>query len=344
LAAVLAGEAAVGVGLGLLASSAASVLTRRLHAARRSAYPAAVGLWAAMAAVCVLGNLPHPSGAAAWCAAAASGLSLWPVASLVASTPALAIVSTALCATGVFGAGCAAYYGQMASAIDDIDSRAVRLTWHARRPLPLVRLQLMKLRRRPRFSASAAATAFVLALCWIAIEELPGPGQSGLVEFGFVIASAALAHIPLLARGTATRFQAPEVVLLGAPGRWASSVCVSALVAVMPLAAGFTLGIAVLGQPWQLISFGVGVMALGIALGLAAGFVLVVGADNTGGEALGLCAVAITVYAAVQALGVLTRSPVAVGALCLCGALALLPLGPMIEQRRTGQWLDTQTR
>ena len=321
------------VGSLLTAISRAIVLCFRLG--RACVYPFAVGLWVLAVTAAFLGWRGGKGVMTPVTAQVFRAISLWPIIGRAVNAGQTDISMVVLLwVTMIIGLifALGIYYASLSRTLDVPSHGEVMFSWHASGRLPLVYLQLVKLLRRPRIAGSVTAASMILLVFWWVVRTQPAVARESLSQFSYVIAGSILAHVPLIARGSA---ELPaEVALLRSPRSWSWSVISASLVVAACPAILFLTAMTMLITSSADVVFGAGVIVFGCSLGALLGAIMRPGEGMSGAEAGGLFLTGIAIYLCVQILGQAFNDPVRTGLAIAVLALLILALGPEIEERR----------
>jgi len=211
------------------------------------------------------------------------------------------------------------------------------LKWSAAGHCPIVRLELTRLTRLPRFIGSLAAVSVVLlgAGTWIART---GAAERTDVTSGLCTIVAVVAAQPfMILRGHSPRSAPPQVILSGTPGRWLGSLLL-ACATMMALPTGtFWIINAVYLHQGGLSVFFCGVLAAAVGAGFLVGELMQVGPNNSFGEVVGLLAVSSFVYGGLIGAGKTIRTPTGLGLVATFAGVTGVAVAILIEHRRWRQ-------
>jgi hypothetical protein len=321
------------VGSALTALSRAIVLRFRLG--RACVYPLAVGLWVLAVIGAFLGWRDGKGLMAPVTTQIFRAVSLWPVIGRAVGAGPTDISMVALLwviVTAGLILALGVYYASLSGTLDAPSHGDVIFNWHAIGRLPLVYLQFVKLLRRARIAGSVTAASMILLVLWWVVRAQPGVAQESLSQFSYVMAGSVLAHVPLIARGSADL--PAEVALLRNPRSWSWSVISASLLVAACPAIVFLTAMAMFVTSGSDIIFGVGTIVFGCSLGALLGVLMRPGEGMSGAEAGGLFLTGIAIYLCVQILGQAFNDPTRTGLGAIFLALLLLAAGPEIEERR----------
>jgi hypothetical protein len=213
--------------------------------------------------------------------------------------------------------------------------RSVNVRWTSRLPLPIVRMEMLRLWRTGRLRSVAAVNLILGFLVDAAILWLPASSRQSVAMFAVLGLAILWLAIPLMARGVG-RWHSPIQLQLGiSPLRWGWSITAAgfmwgALSAVPPL-----IVLSVIAGDATILAIGALLTMFGFSLAAVVGFLFPAGGENTVGEVVGMiiCGIALlaAVWAAGQAFRSETTSAVVLGIL---GAI-LVPTTGLIE---LGRW------
>ncbi len=331
---------ASGAALGLVLQSAGKLALGWSRRLKLLAYPATVGAWALATAAEFwwLRNHVGPVSARGQ-NGVADILLIWPTAAGYALAPSggrlveLLAVATALALIALL-----LYRLSLPVGLGQKPIAPVGVGWTSRGLLPLFRLELLRLLRRPRVLASYAATLVLIAgaMIWL----MTGGHQDAIssAQFLFLPLSVGLAHIPYIARGYSPRHR-PEQLRLGLPpAAWATAVAFAADLVAATLGLALVAGFYAVTGDWQVVMLGAGLLLFILGLAGAVGATVLPGPENSGGEAAGLLGIGIAVGLVTMLAGQVTGGDLRLVALlqAILGVL-LLPVPALVE---TARWVS----
>ena len=212
--------------------------------------------------------------------------------------------------------------------------RGVTLRWTVAAPMPLLRLELLRLWRTGR-ARSVAAVNLILGLLasgfMLAVPAASRPAAAPLAVISLAVLWMAM---PMMARGVG-RWHAPSQLQLGiSPVRWGWTVTAAGFLwGALTALPSLTLLSLVMGDA-SLLAIGAGLVVFAFSVGALFGFVFAAGGENTVGEVVGMIvcggAVFASLWAAGQALPSLVTASVMLGAV----GVVLLPATGLVEMAR----------
>lgn len=294
-------------------------------------YPIAVCIWAASIALQVWwlrSSTDMNTTAIDWALA-------WPAAAKgIGTGDAMLLVGAALLAIGYVVAA-VIFYLMSPEPETHALLRKVRVRWASRPPLPVLRLEMLRMWRTGRLRSVAAVNLILGFLADAAILWLPPVSRRSAAMFAVLALAVLWMAIPLMARGVG-RWHIPIQLQLGiSPLRWSWSVTAAgflwgAISAVPPL-----IVLSIIAGDAAVLATGALLTMFGFSLAALVGFLFPAGGENTVGEVVGVIICGIALFVAVwttgQAFRSETTSAVVLG---IVGAL-LAPATGLIE---LGRW------
>lgn len=329
---------AQGLLTGLVLVGLARRLTRVVPVLDGLAYPAAVAGWvAALAAGLAHGRGvagARPSGVAGPVADVVLG---WPLVLGLAEEPGVgagAALAAQLCGlvalTGALLVVPCAAVAERAGRV-----RPPVLRWRPSGPLPLARVEALRLVRTRRVVASVAASAVLVGTAVGAVALRGGDDTGAVARSALFPLAIASAHVAMVARGISRRHR-PYQLTLGYPTReWSSSVVASALGVWAVVWLPFVALLGLLTGSVSTVSIGVGLGFFVACASSVVGAVLTPGQENVGGELASFVIVATAAVVVSQAVARLVgeSSPAVAVPFVVIGA-GLLAVPPLVERRR----------
>jgi hypothetical protein len=293
-------------------------------------YPIAVCAWAAVV------------GLQAWWlqSFAASGTTVidwvlvWPAAAKSLYQPELiALFSAALIAsTGLVAS--ATFYLVSPEPDSRVLLRSVGVRWEAAGPLPLLRLELLRLWRTGRVRSVVAVNVILGLLGCGFVVAVPTASRQGAATFAVISLAVLWMALPMMARGVG-RWHVPIQLQLGvSPWRWGWTVAVAGFLWGGVTAVPCLLLLSALMADASLLATGAGIAVFAFGLGALFGFIFAAGGENTVGEVVGMIVCGAALFASLWAAGQALHSIVTAAAvLGVIGAL-LLPATGVVEMAR----------
>lgn len=325
-----------GFSIGAILTALSRTIILRFQRGRTAIYPLAVSLWTFITIAAFLGWHGGHGAMQLVTVQVFRVTSLWPVigpAAGGAHTNVLPVVLPGLIAVAGVIIALVVYYLSLSRTLEMPSHGHILFSWRAQTIFPLVYLQMVKLLRRPRVAGSIIAASIILVGCWWVVRVQVSTARGSLSELSYVIAGSVLAHVPLIARGSAGEIPA-EVALLRNPRSWAWSVTLASLLVIAFPAILFIGAMTSLVAGMGSLLFGCGFIFFGCSLGAVLGAIIRPGDGTGGAEAGGLFVIGIVVYSSVMALGQAFASAGRAGLAAIALALLLLVTGPEIENKR----------
>jgi len=322
--------AGTGWGLGLLAAARA-VLARR-PGSKLFIYPAAVAGWAALAAASGWWLRQAPAAGSTSLSSSLDVVLVWPSAAAFALSH--GAVWFCVLALAWLGFGAAAYQSTLPVGFGVLALSPFTQRWSARGRWPLFRLELFRLLRSPRILASMAASSAigVAAIAWLALSapEL----RSSILGTIFLPEAIALAHVSLVSRGRSRRHRPPALQLGYSPRSWGLAVAVAGVVPPVLIGSVFAGACLWITRDLTALTLGMPMVLFAACAGAALGALVMPGADNSGGEAVGLAGLGLGFMVFVYTAGQAAGTPARLGLLLGLVSPLLLALPPLLEEQR----------
>jgi hypothetical protein len=210
----------------------------------------------------------------------------------------------------------------------------VTFRWTASLPLPLVRMEMLRLWRTGRFRSIAAVNLILGFLADGAMLWAPASSRKSVAMTAVIPLAVLWMALPLMARGVG-RWHVPTQLQLGiSPLTWAWSVMAAGFVWTAITAGPPLLALTIIGGDPAIFATGALLTVFGVSLASFVGFVLPAGGENPVGEVAGMIICGILMFVGLWAVGQAFRLPTTEALMLAVLGLGAMPAVGLIELTR----------